>query len=634
MPAIDMVRLSPDGQKLAWVDYSKDPPEVTVYDLDENRFLKQLRPDTENTIILRDLDWASNQTLLITVSATDIAASIPSARRLQEYFRTLAWDVAGGPARILLLADASNRRWSTGSQLLRIHTGRPDTVVMSTFEYLETAYRMETGSRITGGRKDSGVVYSLFEVDTRTGKGVRIDAGTPFTDEWIVDQHGRPVARSEWNPEKSEFQLIANQRGNWKTLYRASTRDDLRPDSVTADGSAIIAVGSRGGKRVQAWRIPLDGGAITAIADTVEEVEYTIHDRFTGTVTGLQLGGLVPSIHWLDSRLENIQKAISKAFSGRLVQVYDRSEDYSRVLARVEGAGRPPIYYLVDLTKGTADTIGETYPELVEAQLGRRVETSYRARDGIEIPAYLTLPPDAGSGKLPLVVFPHGGPYSRDDSGFDWWAQFMATRGYAVLQPQFRGSVGFGAELTRAGEREWGQAMQDDLTDGIRAMSERGIADSRRVCIVGASYGGYAALAGVALTPEQYSCAVSVNGISDLPAMHWYLRSRYGDESDALAAWKKLVGRPYSDELATHSPSRAIGAIRAPILLIHGSDDIIVPISQSEELAKALRAGGKQHQFVRLEAEDHWLSTGAARLRILEEIERFLRNHLAATRQD
>ena len=194
--------------------------------------------------------------------------------------------------------------------------------------------------------------------------------------------------------------------------------------------------------------------------------------------------------------------------------IVDQSRDLSRALIGVENADSPRVYFLVDLGKGTADTVGESYPELEKVGLGKRESMTYAARDGLEIPAYLTLPPGREAKNLPLVVFPHGGPWSRDEAGFDWWAQFLTTRGYAVLQPQFRGSVGFGGDLRRAGTRAWGQAMQDDLLDGVDELVKRGIVDAKKVCIVGASYGGYAALAGVALTPDRFACAVSVNGVS------------------------------------------------------------------------------------------------------------------------
>src|SRR5262249_49370644 len=152
-------------------------------------------------------------------------------------------------------------------------------------------------------------------------------------------------------------------------------------------------------------------------------------------------------------------------FKGKRIVVYGRSEDGKRVVAQVDAPSSPPAYYFVDLAKGTADTVGEAYPELSGAKLGDVHVIRYKARDGAMVPAYLTTPPGSEAKKLPLVVLPHGGPEARDNYAFDWWAQFLAVRGYAVLQPQFRGSTGFGAAWRMAGRRQWGGLMQDDVTD-------------------------------------------------------------------------------------------------------------------------------------------------------------------------
>jgi dipeptidyl aminopeptidase/acylaminoacyl peptidase len=171
--------------------------------------------------------------------------------------------------------------------------------------------------------------------------------------------------------------------------------------------------------------------------------------------------------------------------------------------------------------------VGQQYPQLAEVPLGTVEEINYAARDGYAVPAYLTLPAGMEAKKLPLVVLPHGGPRARDSGrDFDWWSQFMASRGYAVLQPQFRGSTGFGQKHELAGYRQWGKLMQNDVTDGVRKLIADGTVDAERVCIVGASYGGYAALAGAAFTPELYRCSVSVAGVSDLVEMLRWVGNR------------------------------------------------------------------------------------------------------------
>ncbi len=239
------------------------------------------------------------------------------------------------------------------------------------------------------------------------------------------------------------------------------------------------------------------------------------------------------------------------------------------------------------------------------------------------------MPPGLEPKSLPLVVFPHGGPYARDTGGFDWWTQFLATRGYVVLQPQFRGSKGFGAELARAGNRQWGRGMQDDISAGVRDLIAKGVVDPKRVCIVGASYGGYAALAGAAFTPDLYACAASVNGIADIPQMLGFEKEKWGgEESDAYNYWKNLIGNASDEAVIRSSPSRSIDTIRAPILLIHGTADTVVPPSQSRNFAQLLNRHGKHCELVELPTEDHWLSTGQSRLTMLQSLEAFLAANL------
>jgi dipeptidyl aminopeptidase/acylaminoacyl peptidase len=261
--------------------------------------------------------------------------------------------------------------------------------------------------------------------------------------------------------------------------------------------------------------------------------------------------------------------------------------------------------------------------------LGEVKEISYKARDGASIPGYLTMPAAKSSGAIPLVVLPHGGPQERDYLEFNWLTQFIASRGYAVLQPQFRGSTGFGDAFREAGYRQWGGLMQDDVTDGVRFLIEQGIADPHRICIVGASYGGYAALAGAAFTPELYSCAVSISGVSDLPAL---LREEVpiyeGTISNSMSEWKMRIGGPNDSNLAAKSPINSVKAIKVPILIVYGTADSVVPNAQSEKMVAALKAAGKSVSVAILAGEDHWLSRTETRVQVLKELDAFLGKNL------
>ncbi|HRK69093.1 MAG TPA: prolyl oligopeptidase family serine peptidase, partial [Hyphomonas sp.] len=211
-------------------------------------------------------------------------------------------------------------------------------------------------------------------------------------------------------------------------------------------------------------------------------------------------------------------------------------------------------------------------------------------------------------------------------------AQFVASRGYVVLQPNFRGSAGFGKAFLDAGRGEWGGKMQDDLTDGMAALDLAGIANKDRACIVGASYGGYAALAGAAFTPDVYKCSIAIAPVSDLNAMLQESRQKYGRDHWVISYWERAMadGDARRKKLQAISPVNAASQVNVPVLLIHGSDDTVVPISQSEQMDRALRAARKPVEFVRLKGEDHWLSIADTRLQLLAEVDRFLKTHLPA----
>jgi dipeptidyl aminopeptidase/acylaminoacyl peptidase len=302
-------------------------------------------------------------------------------------------------------------------------------------------------------------------------------------------------------------------------------------------------------------------------------------------------------------------------------------------VALAESPDAPPTWYLYDISRGELSPFGESYPELAGAEFGRTRWFTYKARDGVEIPAYLTLPPGAAPGsKPPLVVLPHGGPASRDTYEFDYLTQFLATRGYAVLRPQFRGSTGFGGAFEKAGDHEWAGKMQSDLVDGVAALGAEGLIDPQRACIVGWSFGGYAALISAALFPDAYRCVVSVNGVSDLSMLIGQEKSSFGDDSPALAYWRRVVGDPDVNEsvLKESSPAYQAARIKAPVLLIHGQEDTTAPYKHSLTMRKALIAAGKPVEMVAIEGDDHYLFRSQTRTWMLEALEGFLAKHLPA----
>ncbi len=627
LEAVDLSRINPAGQLVAWVANDGRTTQVTVIDLATHKSLRSFAVETGFKV--RQLEWADDSTLLFSISTTlsSTRRQLPSRFELQ---RWVAADVARGSVKLLL--TKGSERVLSASQLVSRQGSQPGTIIMASTDWSAADKASEIGTRLGGGRRNSGWQYNLYEVGIADGKSRLLERGTPYTDDWLVDSKGQPFARSEYNPELGKYGVMVKDGSGWKRVFDTA-ESVMTLAGVAPDNSAVYAVGSNGESRRSLWSIPVDGTAPRKlIEDPQLEVELAAHDPLTDNVVGARLGGMQRPYRWLDASFEKRTAALGRTFGGRNAEIVSRSADNKRIVVRVSSGTQAPIYYLVDYGAKTADIVGEAYPALANVAAGTQRAYAYKSRDGVDLDAYLTIPAGAAQKNLPLVVMPHGGPESRDDPDFDWWTQFLSSRGYAVLRPQFRGSTGFGREHVLAGRGQWGLRMQDDVTDGVKAVIADGIADPKRVCIVGASYGGYAALAGAAYTPELYACAASYGGVSDLGEFLAEREKDQGDDSDSYLYWKESIGTRDDPRVGQKSPARYARNIRAPVLLIHGSNDSVVPFAQSQMMDNALSAAGVPHQLITLDSEDHWLSTGATRIRLLSEIEKFLAANLAAKR--
>jgi dipeptidyl aminopeptidase/acylaminoacyl peptidase len=340
----------------------------------------------------------------------------------------------------------------------------------------------------------------------------------------------------------------------------------------------------------------------------------------------------VYTCHFTDPKIEAHMRGLRKFFRDTAnVRIVDASSDDKTILLRVSGPNDPPSYYYYLVDSARVEPLGAQH----EAMAGRPMPTgtvvTWKARDGLELSGYLIRPPGAAKAtKMPLVVMPHGGPELRDFLEFDLWTQYLASLGYAVFQPNFRGSDGFGQAFKERGWGEWGGRMQDDISDGVDALIADGSVDPARICIVGASYGGYAALVAVAKTPERFRCAVSVAGISDLVELMKWERRGWADDSEGYQHMLKMIGDPKKDaeRLAATSPALQAAAVKAPVLLIHGEEDGITPASQSERMQKALDKAGRKTEFLRLPQVGHRDWRKKTQRQVLSSIQLFLLTNL------
>jgi dipeptidyl aminopeptidase/acylaminoacyl peptidase len=348
-------------------------------------------------------------------------------------------------------------------------------------------------------------------------------------------------------------------------------------------------------------------------------------------VHGVRFSGFSPTYEFFDPELDARMQKIVNGLTETSTTLVGWSAGFENLVVLVSGGWNSGLYLLFRAGSLEPEIVATVRPDIPADQVVPTQITSYTARDGLEIPALVTaLPELREKGRAPLLVVPHGGPASYDRLEFDWLAQYFASRGYVVLQPQFRGSSGFGGDFMRAGFGEWGGKMQTDIDDGVDHLVAKGLVDPDRVCIAGMSYGGYAALAAGAFSPGKYKCVAAVAGVSDLERMLKSDRRKYGRNHWAISYWERQYGGDDFDwdKLAAISPVNFADRFEAPVLLVHGRKDTVVPIKQSKAMERALRKADKDVTLHELKGEDHWLSYGESRLETLTALASFIQQHL------
>jgi len=481
-------------------------------------------------------------------------------------------------------------------------------------------------------------------VDTRTGGATRIEQPQALAFDYISDGRGtvRVMGLQENKGSgyaKGTFRYLYRSKGknDWSSLsvYDMRDRTGFVPFAVDAEKDIVYGLEQVDGRQALV-SIALNPGLEKKVVYAHPNVDVTSlvqvgRDRH---VVGAGFSEDHGEVVYFDEQVKALVASLGKALGGKAVYIGDMSQDRQRVLVWAGSDTDPGQYYLFDRTAKKLSPVMPDRPELAGQTLAQMKSISYKASDGTVIPAYLTLPPGKDSAKgLPAIVMPHGGPESRDEWGFDWLSQFYAAQGFAVLQPNFRGSSGLGEAHLQAGYGEWGRKMQTDLSDGVRYLAAQGMIDPERVCIVGWSYGGYAAMAGVTLENGVYRCAVAGAGVSDLAAMLESEVRQQGSGAESrnpiIRYWNRFMGAEGSGDrrLNERSPARMAARADAPVLLIHGRRDTIVPFDQSVRMERALREAGKPVEMITLEGEDHNLSRAETRRQMLEATVAFLEEH-------
>ena len=602
-PFMERPELSPNGQYIAariGVRGAQSLAMLPVFDKSKDTKLIGLG---EGAVDVDWWRWVNDDWLLVGVSANDGV----EGEKIR-VTRVLSLERATG--KITLLArraggqNASNVIWVARDGSPRILLGVQNSIYFS----------------------DKNFWPQVYEVDVSTGKQKTIVPSRVGIFNYYADGNGVVRLGYGYDRERRVARLI--YRGNADEPFKTIDRANLRKDETLSFPNLFLAETSK------ALTIDNPDGF-----DALYELDLptlTRGKKIFG-VGGYDIGSVIPNpagngvagvyvtadrtkINWIDPEIAKAQADFDKAVGVGRATIESWSANQKLLLVKVGGADQAGAYFIYNLGAGggSLNRLAYVDEQFKTAKLAPVTTISYKARDGLSIRAVLTLPKGVAAKNLPLILLPHGGPATRDSEDWDWWVQFLAAKGYAVVQPNYRGSTGFGKAHYEAGKQQWGGTMQDDLNDAVTHLAKEGIADAKRVCIVGASYGGYAAMRGAQRDGKLFRCAISYAGVSDLAAL-----ARFDD--------KFLYGREYTSDLkekapdfASVSPLRFPEQFTTPILIMHGKNDLRVPVEQSRNLATKLKAAGKEHRYVEQPLGDHHFSRQEDRLQFLQEMESFL----------
>ena len=478
----------------------------------------------------------------------------------------------------------------------------------------------------------------VYKVDVYSGDRQLIQAN-PSTQpdprvilHWIADRAG--TVRAGVGQYQTAVHAIFRQPESslWRELadYDLAKETGLVPLAFDADPAWLYVRDQHRGKAAIFKLNVMDRAAdrILVVADPKFDLNgELVYAPGRKKVVGVRYSATDERVLFWDYDAQRLQARIDRAIPGTVNIIHSSSDDGRLHVVKSSGAAHSPHWSIFDERDGRMVLLGKSYPDLEGVGLTAPTTTYVTARDGKELQVFLTVPKDRDPRHLPMIVFPHGGPAARMPGAFNYWTQWFVSRGWAVLEPRFRGTEGYGDEWLRAGFQRWGLEMQDDLTDAVQYAIRSGLANANRICIVGAGYGGYAALMGAVKTPDLYRCAVSLGGVTDLRDLvsdsRWYLNQKPMMEMRVGSWWNDR------ERLRETSPVAHASEIRTPLLLMHGLMDRFVPVSQSRNLADALKSANVMtYRYVELPLADQTLSRGQDRIHVFKELEQFLTTYL------
>jgi dipeptidyl aminopeptidase/acylaminoacyl peptidase len=472
-------------------------------------------------------------------------------------------------------------------------------------------------------------IFDVYLINTQTGE-LKMAAENPGNiTGWITDHDGKIRAATTSDGVNTSLLFRATETDPFKTVITTNFKETLTPILFTFDNKNLYARSNLGRDKIALVEFdPSTAKEVRVIYENPDaDIENISYSRKRKLLTAVTYETDKPQVHFLDKEREEINKKINEQLPQyfNLITRENKAEDKLLVYASSDKYFGGYYFYDVDANKLTK--LADFKPWLKEENMAEMKPVSYTSRDGLTIHGYLTLPKGVEAKNLPVVINPHGGPWARDSWGFNPEIQFLANRGYAVLQMNFRGSTGYGRKFWEASFKQWGRTMQNDITDGTKWLIRQGIADSTRIAIYGGSYGGYATLAGVTLTPELYSCAVDYVGVAN---MFTFMKTIPPYWEPYRKMFYEMVGDPKTDSLmlAEVSPVMLTDKIKVPLLIAQGANDPRVNKAESDQMVEALRKRGLTVEYIMKDNEGHGFYNEENQLEFYAAMEKFFETHL------
>jgi dipeptidyl aminopeptidase/acylaminoacyl peptidase len=607
--------LSPDGKHIAFVVRTStgdgyDARMIAIYSLPDMKPAGQIR--FAKFQLPTHYQWTGPSRLLI------VAGMDPRAPEYDRSFAEIAaTDINGGNQTYLYGSRAS----FAGQR------GEPFDKVWNTASF-QSMLAANNHLLLTVQPEDEARTY-LIDVDTVSASQTRLSAVPAKSMRILRQGNDQPRIAYGINPDAPPLIYHYNDRSEKWVQQNGAFGKLYRPQALSTDGKEVVALYSADGGPAQLIRESLETGTRSVMfSDARGDVAFSVRGAAVGMPFGASTSIGIPAPQYLDGGNEDdkqLHKLLSTQFAGSFVDFDEYSRDGKTILLNVRSDRRPTEYYLFYRDTMRADLLFSVNDKIVADEMGERRPIAFKARDGLDLYGYLTLPKTAAGTKPPLIVLPHDGPGQSDSWFFDTDAQFLASRGYAVLQINFRGSAGRGVNFTEAGYRQWGTKIQDDLVDGLKWTIAQGQVDGARVCTFGTGFGAYSALMLAAREPALIKCAVGKGGFYDLNLL--YKAVERSQEKTLELLYGKQIGRD-KDELNRYSPITQAERIKAPVLLIHGEKDTVAAIGHATAMRKVLLWEQREPEWLVAPDEGHEFETPANITRFYQKLEEFLGKHI------